>query len=1453
MDANQLQQILTSMQQQMQQQMQEMHSQHQEEMRLILQGRQSTPSEISRESSTAFKVKCLADSMVQFEYDPENNQTFEAYYKRYESVLTTQADDLDEPTKVHLLLQKFPQPQYQRYADIILPKSPQDRSLAETVETLKLLFGHKETKFAMRHRCFSIIKREEENFCDYAARINKNAEKFDIKNCTADDFKVLLFVSGLKSTQDSVILEKLLTKVDNQHVEMEKAPNDGARALIHKLNLQDLVNEAERITCMRSDKGKVGETITSEVHSIHQERFADRSKSTPQARSFRQGAKHPPFPCPACGEIHWKRDCPYISKDCSECNKQGHKTGFCEMLKNFKANLNRNYKRPNQANQVTNRINVVADRKFITPIVNGATLKLQFDTAADMTIISKTNWTILGQPKLTTTSRDNATSAAGTAIPLLGAFNCSIKLSGCEKLGVCYVTPLELNLFGIPWINTFDLWRVPIDAVCNQVSIRSNLVREAKEKFPQLFSDDLGCYNKGKVSLKLKPGAVPIFRNARPVPQAARQAIAVELERLQHLGIITPIKFSQWAAPIVVVKKKNGQLRICADYSTGLNNALEPNKYPLPTPDQIFAKFAGKKVFSTIDLSDAFFQVEVDDESKKLMTINTHQGLFQVNRLQQGIKTAPGEFQAIVDMMLSGISTFAFIDDMVCSGENDADHRTQLFKALEQIQEFGFKLNITKCNFGEKSINFCGHIIDDQGIRPHPEKIWKVESAPQPTDVKQLRSFLGSVNYYGKFIKSMKEIRGPLDKLLKNGVKFVWEASHQNAFIKLKKILSSELVLTHFDPRKNIVLATDASKDGMGAALMHRFADGSLHPIMHFAATFNAAEKQYSQIEKEARALIFGLKRSHFYIAGRRITVQVDHKPLLAIFGSKTGIPVYTANRLQRWALVVMAYDIKFEFIGTSSFGYVDIVSRLMLNQTKTDEDVVIATVQLDNLEEDDSDEHLLCFAVESAKQLPITFADIQQSTNACKTLQEVIRLVKTDRWPQSQKQLNNLEVAAYFQYRNEIKIHENCLFRGEQIVIPKNLRQRIINDLHTGHPGVCRMKLLAADKCFWPNISHDIENVVKSCGNCAKATKSPSKCTLQPWPVPTKPWIRIHIDYAGPIDGFYFIVIVDAYSKWPEIFKTTTTTAMKTIEIFSDLIARHGLCETCVTDNGPQFVSETFETFCKQHGIKHLTTAFYSAQSNGQAERFVDLLKTGLKKIKGNVDQKLREFLMTYRYTPSYNLGKKSPFELMSGRQMRTKYSLLKPDVNSTISNTQAMEKQFNTHHGAKWKQFNINDEVFYKLHTTTEKWKWVPGVIKSRIGNVIYNVNITTSAGNRVVKAHANQIKRRYDKNELIELFELPDFNDDIKVGPTGDVQPIIQPILDSDSNIQEVDSDDGINPMTVPEVNDEAIAIVPEVNNEAMADIDAETEQATEVQHYNLRENRGTTSKFNDYVIF
>ncbi|XP_011684290.1 PREDICTED: uncharacterized protein K02A2.6-like [Wasmannia auropunctata] len=610
--------------------------------------------------------------------------------------------------------------------------------------------------------------------------------------------------------------------------------------------------------------------------------------------------------------------------------------------------------------------------------------------------------------------------------------------------------------------------------------------------------------------------------------------------------------------------------------------------------------------------------------------------------------------------MLSGVDgALAYMDDIIVGGINEKEHKKILFEVLTRIQDYGFKLRI------------------------------------------------GKSNYYGKFVENIQNLRGPLDELTQKDSKFEWIEKHERAFENLKRVLSSDLVLTHFDPKKKIVVAADASSYGMGGALMHEFPDGTLRPVMHFSTSFNAAEKNYSQIQREAAAIVFVVKRFHKYIYGRRFTLLTDHKPLISIFGSKEGIPTYTASRLQRYALTLLVYDFDIKYVNTDSFGYADVVSRLIAQQPKEDEDVIIAAVH------DTKDQ---CFAIDSAKTLPIKFEDIRNASRQCPTLIRIVQFIK-EGWPQKSRQIRDPEVAKFFNQRNQLDIIQSCIFWGKRLIVPVQFRNQVLQELHHGHPGLVRMKLLARSKVYWPTINDDIERTVKTCDNCAKVTRSPVKCTLQSWPVPTAAWSRVHADYAGPINGVWYLVIVDAFSNWPEIFSTSSTASSKTIEMFEKAITQHGLFDTLVTDNGPQFVSQEFKNFCAANGIEHITSAPYHPQSNGKAEKFVDLLKTGLAKAGGNAEEKLREFLLTYRFTSSYNLGNKSPSELMNGRIMKTRIDLMKPPREVSALRNTSMEQQFNKAHGARRKQFDIGSKVFYQLHKSNEVWSWVPGVVRGRI----------------------------------------------------------------------------------------------------------------------------------------
>ncbi|XP_061509571.1 uncharacterized protein K02A2.6-like [Anopheles gambiae] len=347
-------------------------------------------------------------------------------------------------------------------------------------------------------------------------------------------------------------------------------------------------------------------------------------------------------------------------------------------------------------------------------------------------------------------------------------------------------------------------------------------MRELLErKFPAVFNGT-GLCTKTCVQLQLKEGVHPVFCPKRPVAYAVQDMVDKELDRLAERGIISPVDYSEWAAPVVVVRKANGNVRLCGDYSTGLNSALRPHEYPLPLPEDIFAKLAHSKLFSKIDLSDAFLQVEVDPRHRPLLTVNTHRGLYTYNRLPPGIKVAPAVFQQLADTMLAGISGVScYMDDIVIGGSSEQEHDANLSEVLRRIEEYGFTIRAEKCAFKVKQIHYLGYIIDTNGMRPDPAKIEAITRLPEPTDLTGVRSFLGAINYYGKFVPNMRELRYPLDSLLKADTPFRWTKECRQSFNNFKTLLSSNLLLTHYDPKQNIIVSADASSVGLGATIRH--------------------------------------------------------------------------------------------------------------------------------------------------------------------------------------------------------------------------------------------------------------------------------------------------------------------------------------------------------------------------------------------------------------------------------------------------------------------------------------------------------------------------------------------------------------------------------------------------------------------------------------------------------
>ena len=322
---------------------------------------------------------------------------------------------------------------------------------------------------------------------------------------------------------------------------------------------------------------------------------------------------------------------------------------------------------------------------------------------------------------------------------------------------------------------------------------------------------------------------------------------------------------------------------------------------------------------------------------------------------------------------------------------------------------------------------------------------------------------------------------------------------------------------------------------------------------------------------------------------------MTDHKPLTSILGPKKGIPSLAAARLQRWAWILSAYHYEIEFRPTGEHANADGLSHL----------------PLEGITPPSTDSDPRIFNISQMEALPVTVRKLRAATASDPILSKVYRYIQ-DKWPR----VVPAELTPYSSRRNELTVEEGCVLWGYRVVIPAKLklREKLLQELHLDHPGVTRMKAVARSYMWWPGLDQELEKLAKACPACQAVKRAPPTAPLHPWVWPSRPWQRVHLDFAGPFQGSMFLIGVDAYSKWPEVKIMSSTTVSKTLDVLREWFSTHGIPEHLVTDNGPQFIAEEFETFAKCNGIKHVKSAPYHPASNGLAERFVQSLKQSLK-----------------------------------------------------------------------------------------------------------------------------------------------------------------------------------------------------------------------------------------------
>ena len=390
-----------------------------------------------------------------------------------------------------------------------------------------------------------------------------------------------------------------------------------------------------------------------------------------------------------------------------------------------------------------------------------------------------------------------------------------------------------------------------------------------------------------------------------------------------------------------------------------------------------------------------------------------------------------------------------------------------------------------KCSFMQPSVTYLGHRIDQHGLHPLKEKVQAMQDAPSPSSVTELRAYLGLLTYYSKFLPNMASVLAPLYKLLRKDTPWKWTEAEEKAFCASKDLLTSSALLVHFDPELDLVLMCDASSYGVGAVLAHRMPDGSECPIGYASRSLSASQRNYSQLEKEALALVFGVQQFHSYLCGHCFELVTDHQPLLALLHQHRPTSAQASARIRRWSLLLSAYEYSITFRNTHAHANADALSRLPLplvqSEPSTPPELVLLMEHLD--------------------ESPVTAKHIQVWTRRDPVLSKVQQFVERG-WPQNPDK----SLSAYSAKKNELSLYQGCVMWGARVIIPSRGRNAVLQQLHEGHPGMTRMKSLARMYVWWPDLDSDIEKSVQQCCHCQEQQSVPPVAPLQPWKWPSRP-----------------------------------------------------------------------------------------------------------------------------------------------------------------------------------------------------------------------------------------------------------------------------------------------------------------------------------------------------------